>query len=403
VRRSAVICLATVLRVVAADQAGWNDGLDVIVEGSAGLRGGAQRGTALHSMALARLEWRQATNADRTATHHFYASVLNLAGRGPTERYLGDFFAASNIEGYASTRLYSCWWETTLGDWSLRAGSLLADEEFATTEAGGALFNSAFGWPAFISANTANTGPAFCVPALGARFERTLGENAAWRLGVYDGDSFDSSSGDPVVARHGMHFRLGGSQGWFAISEAALSPGKSGNRFKVGAWLHTASFADLRDDAQGGRFAVTGADPRLHSRNYGAYGVAERTLAGKAGAAGYVTAYARIGVSPKDRNTIGYALDTGIAATGLIPGRDGDVTAFGLIHGAFSPRFAATARLTDPAAPSPDHEQVAEISHAFVISERFTLQPDLQYIRHPGGSTAQRDAVALLLRAKASF
>ena len=280
---------------------------------------------------------------------------------------------------------------------------MLADEEFAGTEGGGALFNSAFGWPAFVSANTMNTGPAFYVPAPGIRVERTLSENATWRAGVYDGDAFDSIDGDPAVTRHGVHFGLGGSQGWFAINEFAFSPDKGATKLKAGAWYHSARFADVRDDSLGQRFALTGNDPREHKGNFGAYAAAERVLAGKSGEAGYATAFFRGGVAPKDRNTLGYAIDTGLAFTGLIPGRASDVTALGVIHASFSPRFASNARLADPASPTPDFEQVVELTHNAALTERISVQPDLQYIRHPGGSTAQRDALALLVRVKASF
>ena len=38
-----------------------------------------------------------------------------------------------------------------------------------------------------------------------------------------------------------------------------------------------------------------------------------------------------------------------------------------------------------------------------VLTDHFTLQPDLQYILHPGGNSARRDAVLLLVRLSASF
>jgi porin len=392
-------------RPVAAEEskAGWSTGLDLTLEGAASLRGGARPGSALHGLALSHLEWQQAENADRTTNFHAFVSTLTLAGRGPTEKFLGDFLAASNMEGYASTRLYTWWVEAQKGDWSLRAGALLADEEFAGTEAGGNLFNSAFGWPAFISANTLNTGPAFYVAALGARVERKLGETAAWRLGVYDGDTFDSIDGDGAVTRHGLHYGLGGAQGFFAISEAEFAPSDSANSFKVGAWAHSAKFADVRDDASGQRLAATGGDPRQHHGNFGAYGVIERTLAGKKDEAGYVTAYVRGGFAPQDRNALGYAVDAGVAALGLIPGRGNDTTALGFVHASFSPRFAANAQAADPASRAPDFEQVVELNHTVALAEHFSVQPDLQFIRHPGGSAAQRDALAFLLRVKASY
>jgi porin len=389
--------------VTAELKAGWTAGLDVTLEGAAGLRGGTRVDQTLHGLTLATLEWEQAENADRAVHFHAYASAMTLAGRGPTARFVGDFLSVSNIEGFSSTRLYSWWLEAQRGDWSLRAGALLADEEFTGTGTGGNFFNAAFGWPVFISANTVNTGPAFFVAAPGVRLERTCGETAAWRLGVYDGDTFDSAAGDPAITRHGLHYRVGGDQGWFAISEVTFAPADSGARYKAGAWLHTAKFADVRDDATGQRRADTGGEPLSHARNYGAYAAIERTLAGKPGDAGYMAAHLRGGVSPADRNMIAWSFDTGFAFTGLLPCRPADITALGFVQANFSPRFAANARAIDPAGAAPDFEQVVELSHRVALSERFSLQPDLQFIRHPGGSAASRDALAFLVRLTASY
>jgi porin len=384
-------------------KAGWDAGIDVTLEGSAGLRGGATHGQALHSLALATLTWEQAHNADRTVHFRTYASVLNLAGRGPTERYLGDFLAASNTEGFASTRLYSWWGELQAGEWSVRVGALLADDEFTGTAVGGNFFNSTFGWPAFISANTVNTGPAFFAAAPGLRVARGFGDQAAWRLGVYDGDTFDSSSGDPAATGNGLHYRLGGEQGWFAISEVTYAPRETATTYKFGAWMHTANFADVRDDCAGLRLAATGGEPRLHRRNYGFYASGERTLFGTPREPGHVAAYLRAGLSPADRNILTWSFDSGVAVTGLFPGRGSDTTALGLAHANFSPRFVARARATDPMNSPPDFEQAIELTHNAALSEHLSLQPDLQLIRHPGGSRAQRDALVFLLRLKASY
>jgi porin len=399
----AVVLLLGRAAAAAEDKAGWSTGLDLVADGAAGLSGGIDRGQTLHGLALAKVEWRQAENADRGIRFRTFASVLSLAGRGPTERLIGDFFTASNTEGFASTRLYAWWVEAKAADWSVRAGALLADEEFATTETGGNFLNSAFGWPAFISANTLNTGPAFYVAAPGLRLERSLGETATWRLGLYDGDSFDAPDGDPYRTRHGWHYRVGGAQGWFALTELALAPAGGAQTYKAGAWWHSAGFADVRDDATGRRISDTGNTPRRHAGNFGGYLLTERTLAGKAGEAGHVAAFGRAGFSPVDRNALAWALDTGVAATGLLPGRPADVAALGFTYGRFSPRFAATARALDPGSPAPDFEQVLELNYSVALGGGLTVQPDFQYIRHPGGSASRRDACVMLLRVKTSL
>ena len=378
-------------------------GLATTLEGSAGLSGGASRGQAFHGLALVHADWQQTEKLTDGIDYRGYVSILALGGKGPTERFIGDFLTASNIEGHPSTRLYSWWLQAEKNQWTLRVGALLADEEFAGTKAGGNFFNSAFGWPTFISANTVNTGPAFYVAAPGLRLERKWGESGAWRIGVYDGDTFDSPSGDPHINRHGVHYLLGGDQGWFVMSEIDFTPEKSKNRFKIGGWLHTATFTDVRDDASGQPFSVSGRDPRKYSSNHGIYSVLERRLAGEPDKTGNLEFFARAGFSSSDRNTINWSIDTGLSWTGPIPGRPDDIAALGIAYARFSYRFADSARLADPASPAPDFEQVVEASYTLKVSAHLNLQPDFQYIRHPGGSTAGKDALVFLLRLNASY
>lgn len=385
-------------------EAAVQSGLDLMGEGSTGLSGGARGGEALHGLALGHIGWRSEREVGSPGLNgEAHLSVLALTGPGPTERYLGDFLAASNIEGAAGPRLYSWWVAAKSLDWSLRLGALLADEEFATTEAGGDFLNSAFGWPAFISANTVNTGPAFFVPALGLRFEQLWGKRGAWRIGVYDGDPFDSATGDPRVNRHGTRFQLSGDQGCFMIGEVSWTPAANAPAFKAGVWKHTATFADLRDDAAGRPHAVTGENPVSHGSNYGGYAAVEFVLPGGEGATAVARLYVRAGVAPADRNTIAWAVDAGVSKRGLLPGRPGDIAYLGLVHARFSSRFADHERLAVPGAAAPDHERVIEAGYVMAVTDNWSLQPDLQYIRYPGGAQNRPDALVLLCRSNLSF
>lgn len=378
-------------------------GLSVVVEGAAGLQGGSHTGHSLEALSLAHLGWQAPESPSGGARWRAYVSVLNHEGRGPSQRFLGDFLAASNIEAFDSTRLYSWWAEVERADWSLRVGALLADEEFAGTDAGSQFASSVFGWPAFISANTVNTGPAFFVAAPGLRLAHPLTSSTTWRIGVYDGDTFDSAAGDPSVNRHGLHYQLGGTQGWFFITEIAYAPKDGATRVKLGTWHHTTTFTDEFADDSGRAFATTGRKPRHHSGDTGAYAALEHTLTGEAGKPGHIDGFFRLGGAPSDRNTLRWVVDTGAAWLGPLPGRPTDVAALGFAHADFSRRLAATTALLNPAAPRFDAEQVIEATYTFVLNEHFKLKPDLQFIRHPGGSAAQRDAVLAMLRMMADF
>ncbi|HVU35293.1 MAG TPA: carbohydrate porin [Opitutaceae bacterium] len=377
-------------------------GLDLVTEGAAAVRGGQKRGETLYGQAIGHIEWkRPATDGGLGLVA--YASAMSLVGNGPSARLLGNYFTATNIEGFDSTRLYSWWLQARQDGWSIRAGALLADEEFTGTTVGGYFINSAFGWPAFISANTVNTGPAFYVAAPGIRWEHTLSRSAGIRIGIYDGDTFDSPEGDPRINRHGWHYDVGGRQGWFVIGELELASPDKATRVKAGAWMHTGRFADVATGATGKPFADALTAARSYAGNYGIYGTIERTLAGESGKPGAIDGYVRAGAAPTDRNTVEWALDAGAAWTGPLPGRPADIASLGFAQATFTPGFAQFRRRTAPDQPAPDFERLIELNYRLKLSDRLSVIPNAQYIWHPGGSTALPSAVALLLRITATF
>ena len=88
-----------------------------------------------------------------------------------------------------------------------------------------------------------------------------------------------------------------------------------------------------------------------------------------------------------------WAVDSAVAATGLFPARPADVTAFGVVH----------ARLSDDLGLGAAYEQTFELSHTFVINEYISVQPDLQFVRHPGADRTRDDALIALLRFTAVY
>jgi len=351
---------------------------DASVDSAFGVAG-THGGESLNGALVAGVAWDQKPAEARPVTWNAFASVLWIQGDGPTSQFLQDGLGASNSEAYESLRLYEWWGQASAGAWSVRLGALLADAEFCGTTPGGSFINSGFGWPAFISANTVNTGPAFYAATLGARLA-FKGETTTWKLGVYDGDSFDSPAGDDHVNRHGTHYAINGDQGAFIISELNWAPSQSAFRYQVGAWMHTADFVDQID-------GVT-----QHSGNYGTYAVVERTLAGKTGETGNIEAHVRVGFAPADRNYFGWTVDAGVAAIGLLPCRAADTLAVGVVH-------ADRSTNTDGG----DFEEVGELSYTIVLSDHVNLQPDVQYIRHPASDPTRDDAVMLLFRLSASY
>ena len=128
----------------AASQAGefstWgNDrGIDLFFDYSSevmsNVSGGERTGTGYNGLASFGLDVDLEQTAGWKGTS-FRLSGMDLHGSGIASR-TGDIMGVSDMEGYGSVRLYESWIEKELleSGVSLRAGLLLADEEFSTLE-----------------------------------------------------------------------------------------------------------------------------------------------------------------------------------------------------------------------------------------------------------------------------
>jgi porin len=78
-----------------------------------------------------------------------------------------------------------------------------------------------------------------------------------------------------------------------------------------------------------------------------------------------------------------------------VPGRTDDVLTFGVAYAKISRDAAAldrdTLAINGPPYPIRDQEVVFELSYAAQIAPWWILQPDLQYIVHPGGNVPDPD------------
>ena len=93
----------------------------------------------------------------------------------------------------------------------------------------------------------------------------------------------------------------------FNVDDGAELPGW----YRLGAWYHSSEFATNAGGKKEGNGGIYGAVDKMLTRDG-------------------LGAFARLGISERDRSRFHWVLDTGFNYTGLIPGRDEDVTALGL-------------------------------------------------------------------------
>jgi porin len=368
--------------------------------------GGIQPGGVYNTLGFANVDADLAKLAGWPGAHAF-ANAAWIRGGSVSSSFVGDALVASNLDGFDSIRLYEAWIEQDLaGHGSVRLGVLGADDEFAGSEGGAVFTNSGFGWQAGIGANVVNGGPIYFVPALGARVQVNGPKGWTARAAVYDGDSFDSPTGDPDPSQHGLHFQIDRGQGAFLISELAHAWGGDeapGSGFKLGGWAHTAEFADDRLDGNGAPFAMSGLAPAEHHGNHGAYGVLEQRLwSDPHDRSQGIGAWTRLAVAPADRSVYSRVVEAGLRWTGMIPGRNADVIGIGVVSADVSPDARQAVRdqntVDGGSRAVPDFERVVEASYQLHAGEHWMVAPGVQWVQHPGTTTELHDATVLELR-----
>jgi porin len=322
----------------------------------------------------------------------FHANAYQIHGQGLSSHDLGNLLTVSNIEARPATGLFALWVQQSLFDdtVSLRIGQIAADDEFFVSQYAPLFINSTFGWPAILGVNLPDGGPAYPQARPGARARIALSPRLVLSAAIF--------SGDPRTDQTGFNFQFNGDV--FVISELSYSmtmfelPGT----MKLGSWIHSGHFDDQRYDPVHISVAdpASSGIPASHRGDYGGYFVLDQLLWRKqgtsdAGLGGFV----RLGGNPSDRNLIEFHADGGLTYAGPF-GRDNDTIGIGMSYEQVSATQRDLSldyrRLTGTPLATPDFESALEISYQAQVASWWIVQPDLQWILHPGGHVVNLSA-----------
>jgi porin len=314
----------------------------------------------------------------------------------------------------------------------VKIGQLSADDDFILSSNAALFVNSSFGWPGKEAADLPSGGPAYPLATPGAEIVfGTKDKGSSLWVAVFNGDPAGPGSGSPQSRDpSGTAFRV--DDGVFAIAEFAyrLDGSNRPDGFKLGGWYHSGSFADQRFDNAGRSLANPASThmPAQHRGDYGLYAIVDRMIwrtGEKQGDAEKdeknkrgIEAFLRLGASPSDRNLVDYYADGGL--TYAFDDDGTDAIGLGVAYARISSDATAldrdTRRFSGASRPVRDHELAVELTyHAKpeALPAWLLLQPDLQFIFHPGGHVpdptdptkrrAIRDAVVVGLRSMISF
>ncbi len=316
---------------------------------------------------------------------------LWLSGRDASEDLVGNFLTVSNIAGFNTLRMMELWFQQNLLEdkISLRVGNITADSEFLVSDYGGLFVNAAFGWPALTSMNMAGGGAAYPVGGLGARLLVEPAEWLTFRSGVFLTNLLPQS-----VNRSGFRWDLTAKQAVTWMTELAFSHGGDDSPLppgfvKAGMWLQTGAETDV-------------LNPDSTSPNTGFYLLADQMVLpeGEESDQG-LGVFAGTGFTPANRNAVDFYLNSGVTYKGLVPGRDDDTC--GVAFGLASPSRGADAILRDEGQSPQAAEMVLEATYQCVLTPWCFVQPDVQYIIHPGAASDLSNAFVVGARFSVVF
>jgi porin len=335
----------------------------------------------------------------------FHVNAYQTHGRGLSANYLGgNLMTASNIEAARSTRLFDLWIEQLLfaGALSVRGGQIAADDEFFTSLYAGNFINGTFGWPAIMANDLPSGGQAYPLATPGLRLAYVASREVTLAAAFMNGDPAGSGLNNPQQRdAGGTAFRVNDgafviAEARYAVNQARDAPGEPA-AYKLGLWYHSGAFADERFDRSGQSLAAptsTGI-ARKHWNNLGLYAVADYQLWRDSDADRALGVFFRLGIAPlADRNLVTFYADTGFNFRGAIAGRSDDLFGIALAIAQIGSTARALDRdqrqLTGIAQPVRDNESMIEVMYRLQAAPWWTLQPDLQFIRHPGGNVGPR-------------
>lgn len=316
-----------------------------IGEGVSTISGGIKKGSALQSYTSIGLE--ASTGGLKLWKGGDFRLVGALTrGGNPSADLIGDFQVASNIEADNLAYFQEFWYKQRIDRWTFVVGLQDLNVFFVSSDAASLFINSSFGTPSTIATNVPS--PIFPLTSFGAQLQYKLSNVITFKTAFFDGYP-DDFSYNP----HNLVWNLDASDGYLAFLEMEIAS------LKVGGYWHDHS--------------ITG--PLLSSRtlNFGSYLVAN-TLLWTSTDGRELSSFLALGISPASRNTNNFYVGCGLHQKGILECRKNDLCGLAVAHSRLQHR-------------SGGGETVIELTYKVILGENLFLQPDLQYIVNPAGTS----------------
>jgi len=190
--------------------------------------------------------------------------------------------------------------------------------------------------------------------------------------------------------------------GWLPV----FGDGLDGS-YKFGAWYNTSRGADVFENTARQPLVLDGGQPLVRDGSYGEYINFQQRLTGTAELARGISVF--LNATSADRRTavLDKQVTLGMFDSGIIGWRPKDKLGVAIGGTHVNSRVAAGERLQDllgeDAVPIQSSEYVGEVFYAAELAPWIELRPNVQYVRHPGGTSQNTDDVIVGLRLAATY
>lgn len=332
----------------------------------------------------------------------FHINAFEIYGRGLSTYNIFNFSTVSNIEARRTTRLFEAWFEQEFlgGFASIRLGQLAADTEFLASDFDALYWNGAFGWPSLTTYDLPGTGPGYPLATPGVRLKLKPDDHVALLIALFNGDpsgaGFNTSLTE-IKNCCGINFRLKDPP--FLIGEAQFSyalpitaQGLAG-KVRIGGWQHFGQFNDQFFAIDGLPLADPASNgiPAIHLSDQAAYGIIDQMIWQAPGDDPWKgIGFFVLGMtSPPDRNLLTVEVEAGVNFMGLWNKRPHDSFGAAFCYNRVSPFVSASGRVaasfSEVLVPARNYEILFEATYQAQIMQGLIVQPDFQYVFHPGG------------------
>jgi porin len=348
--------------------------LVLLVDGSYPIVGGLkERDTWQHRLDLVisfdpepLLGWRGA---------QFQLHAYNKAGR-PASFDIGDLGVVSNMDAPEETRIHEAFWTQRMHfEWlTTRLGLLDSNATFDRIEGGQEFMNASVGLTPTIFDM-----PAYPQSAPGIELTLEALQHFRLRFGLYD--TSDLGGIQPGQRPRRDLLRNVGIEDSMAIVELDFQKRLMDRHFRAffGGWAQDGTYSDLNGNTTNG--------------GQGVYGAIEAGLL-SANKQTQLDAFVSYTVGDPTVSALLHQFLIGVRLGGFW--RQRPLDSMGLMYSRIHPNDRLDSIIPEP-------ESTGELYYRFRATPWFSIQPDFQFIHHPGGQWQRRDAFVALVRFELVF